>query len=114
MHFSPRVLILAMLIASTAASGTLIPDTNTNTSVTAFAATFVRRDSAVIESVNARAVQWVLNLMDKQDIPKTASAMRELSDVKLICIGMRAAVSGISHWRREANTDRIIVNDDTG
>ncbi len=92
-------------------------NTVTNTTydtITAFTATFIRRDGATIQSVNARAVQWVLNLMDKQDIPKSASAMRNLNDSQLIAIGMRAAMAGISSWRREPTTDRIVLNDNTG
>ena len=89
-------------------------DNTTNTSITAFTATFVRRDGAVIQSVKASAVQWVFNLMDKQDIPKNASGLRNLTDAQLLSIGMKAAVSGISQWRREAISDRIIVNDNTG
>eukprot|EP00961_Rhodomonas_salina_P046334 621875-Rhodomonas_salina.1 len=40
--------------------------------------------------------------------------MRALDDDALLAVGMRAAVAGISHWRREKGSDRIIVNDQTG
>lgn len=84
------------------------------TSMAAFAQTFVRRDQAKIQSANSRTMRWVFDVMDRQGIPVNASALRDLDDHALLAVGMRAAVSGISHWRREKGTDRIVVNDKTG
>lgn len=82
--------------------------------LTGFGQSFVRRDGAVIHSLHASTVQWVLDIMDRQHIPRNASALRALPDGELMSVAMRAAVAGISHWRREAGSDRIVVNDASG
>jgi hypothetical protein len=80
----------------------------------AFTATFARSDLAEIASENTPSVRWIKDVMERQGIFFNATALRGLSDSDLLAVAMRAAIAGISHWKRHPGTDIILVDYQTG
>jgi hypothetical protein len=80
----------------------------------AFTSTFARSDLAEIASEKTPSVQWIKDVMERQGISFNATALRKLSDSELLAIAMRAAITGISHWKRSVGTDIILVDYQTG
>jgi hypothetical protein len=80
----------------------------------AFSKTFSRNDKALVASTNTAAVRWIQDIMQRQGVSGNATELRELGDAELLSIAMRAAVGGISHWRRVPGTALIVVNEKTG
>lgn len=64
----------------------------------AFQQTFHLHDGSVVSSERTAAVQWVVDIMQRQGIPHGITALRALSDSDLLSIAMRAAIAGISPW----------------
>jgi hypothetical protein len=64
----------------------------------AFSKTFSLRDDSIIETVNVRGMHWILDIIQRQDLPYNVTLMRNLNDIDLLSISMRAAVAGISPW----------------
>ncbi len=80
----------------------------------AFSKTFSLRDDSIIETVNVRGMHWILDIIQRQDLPYNITHMRELSDIDLLSISMRAAVAGISPWLRDNISDKIILHETHG
>jgi hypothetical protein len=80
----------------------------------AFTSTFARSDLTEIASEKTPSVQWIKDVMERQGIAFNATALRKLSDSELLAIAMRAALTGISHWKRATGSDIILVDYQTG
>lgn len=87
---------------------------STEVVVQSFAQTFWLRDASVITTRNAPAINWTVALMYRQGIPSDAAGLRDLSDVDLVSLAMRAALSGIAPWSRHGDQDLIIVHEQSG
>jgi hypothetical protein len=80
----------------------------------AFTSTFARSDLAEIASENTPSVQWIKDVMERQGISFNVTVLRGLSDSELLSVAMRAAIAGISQWKRHPGTDIILVDYQTG
>ncbi len=80
----------------------------------AFSKTFSLRDDSIIETVNVRGMHWILDIIQRQDLPYNITHMRELDDIDLLSISMKAAVAGISPWLRDNISDKIILHETHG
>ncbi len=79
-----------------------------------FTSTFVRSDLTTIASEHTPSVRWVKDVMERQGISFNATELRKLPDSQLLSIAMRAAIAGISHWKRFPGSDMILVDYQTG
>eukprot|EP00961_Rhodomonas_salina_P157839 2124754-Rhodomonas_salina.2 len=84
------------------------------TFISAFQLTFIQRDETVVETTNATSVKWVVAMLRRQGIPLDAGALRELPDAQLVQLAMQAGMVGISPWKRDGGTDKIILHEKNG
>lgn len=83
--------------------------------LTAFGNTFALRDGSIVQTLDVDVVQRIKDLMTRQSIPLAADVIRALDNPKLVSLGMQAAVSGISPWRRDESVqDKIILHERSG
>eukprot|EP00961_Rhodomonas_salina_P044310 595264-Rhodomonas_salina.2 len=80
----------------------------------AFRSTFSRNDKALVSSMHTPAVRWIQDIMQQQGVPYNATELRALDDSELLAVAMRAAIAGISHWKRVPGSAEIVVNEKTG
>ena len=53
----------------------------------------------------------VLTLMQRQQIPASLPALRELPDADLYRLAIMAALAGLGPWTRDATTDGLVIDD---
>ena len=106
-------LCVAFLVLHIAHVGSL-DSGNDQSLLEGFHATFALRDGSVTTTTRTPAVQWVVDIMQRQNIPYDTTELRNLSNTTLFSLAMRAAIAGISPWKRLENSEFIILNEKTG
>lgn len=75
---------------------------------------FTLRDDSIVSTTRVPAIEWLHDIMTRQAIPHDAAQLRNLSDARLVSLGMLAAVAGISSWRHDTLSDRIVLHERSG
>jgi len=111
MYYVVAVLTCITLMPLTASSNVSLESQNI---IDAFQMSFTLQDDSVVQTVNVPGVIWLRDIMTRQAIKTNATELRQMSDAALVSLAMRAAVAGISPWKRDLLSDRIILSDSSG
>ena len=82
--------------------------------IAAFSSAFTLRDDTIVRTTKVPAIEWVCGIMKRQNIPCNGTEIRLATDTELLSLGMRAAVAGISPWKRDVFSDRIVLHERSG